>query len=497
MRRRTATCTSWMACLLVLAFVFASSAGAQSLDFSAPPGSPFAALGDPYGLATGDFNGDGRLDLVTGNADGDSGSVLLGDGNGGFGAPTSFLVGTPFYSMAVADFNGDGRLDLATANGTANRVSVLLGDGHGGFSAGPGSPITVGSSPYSVATADFNGDGKPDLAVANSGDNTVTVLLGNGNGGFTAAVGSPFSVGAHPSSVAVGDFNGDGKPDVVTANAFDNTVSVLLGDGSGGFGSAPGSPFAAGYLPVSVAVADFNGDGKLDLVIANVGGNTGNPKANVVTVLLGDGGGGFGPAVGSPFPVGDQANSLFQVPLGNIAVGDFNADGTPDIAIANLTDPGSVSVLLGDGGGGLSAAPGSPFPAGNEPNAVVVGDFNRDGRPDLATANGGYVYVSVLLNTPPTTSITGGPSGTTRNAKATFTFSSNESTASFQCQLDGGTWESCTSPASYSGLAGTGHSFSVRAISDTHFVDPTGASRSWNIGDSCSFGGDSRVRVVI
>ena len=149
--------------------------------------------------------------------------------------------------MAVADFNGDGKLDLVTANyGDNFSVSVLLGDGTGGFTAAPGSPFMAGSAPGSVAVGDFNGDGKPDLAVAHNSSNNVTVLLGNGSGGFTAAPGSPFPAGSGPDSVAVGDFNGDGKPDLAIANYIDSTVTVLLGNGAGGFTPAPGSPFPVG-----------------------------------------------------------------------------------------------------------------------------------------------------------------------------------------------------------------------------------------------------------
>src|ERR1017187_1516271 len=161
------------------------------------------------------------------------------------------------------------------------------------FAAPPGSPFTVAPNPMSVAVGDFNGDGKSDLAIAN-GDGTVTVLLGNGAGGFAAAPGSPFAAGSGPSSVAVGDFNGDGKPDLAIADYNGDNVTVLLGAGTGRFTAAPSSPFPAGSQPISVAVGDFNGDGKLDVAIANY-------NSNNVTVLLGDGAGGCTAAPGSPF----------------------------------------------------------------------------------------------------------------------------------------------------------------------------------------------------
>ena len=154
-------------------------------------------------------------------------------------------------SVAAADFNADGKLDLVTANFGANTVTVLLGNGSGGFSAAHGSPFAVGSMPSSVAVGDLNGDGNPDLVIANFGANTITVLLGNGSGGFTAASGQTlFAVGANPQSEAIGDFNGDGNLDIVTANSGDNTVTVLLGNGSGGFMAAAGSPFAVGTASI-------------------------------------------------------------------------------------------------------------------------------------------------------------------------------------------------------------------------------------------------------
>ncbi len=239
----------------------------------------------------------------------------------------------------------------------------------------------MGVGPQSVAVGDFNGDSKPDLAVANTDDNTVTVLLGDGTGGFTAAPGSPFPVGTYPESVAVGDFNRDGKLDLAIANAGSNNVTVLLGDGAGGFAAASGSPLPVGAFPLSVVVEDFNGDGTPDLAIANA-------ASNDVTVLLGSGTGGFTAPPNSPFHVGDYPVSL--------TVGRLYWDGRPDLATANAHD-NTVTALLGNGTGGFTAAPGSPFPGGSYPESVAVGDFNRDGKLDLVTANYFNDTVTVLL----------------------------------------------------------------------------------------------------
>ncbi len=249
---------------------------AQSGSCSTPSfgaATNFSVGSTPYSVTTGDFNGDGKLDLATANFDSDNVSVLLGNGSGGFGAATNFGAGTSPVSVTTGDFNGDGKLDLATANANSNNVSVLLGDGSGGF--GAATNFSVGSTPYSVTTGDFNGDGKLDLATANLYSANVSVLLGNGSGGFGSATN--FGAGTSPVSVTTGDFNGDGKLDLATANFLSDNVSVLLGNGSGGFGAA--TNFGAGTNPVSVTTGDFNGDGKLDLATAN------NASANVSVLL--------------------------------------------------------------------------------------------------------------------------------------------------------------------------------------------------------------------
>src|SRR5581483_1210042 len=271
----------------------------------------------PRSVAVGDFNGDGKQDLSianTGNV-----SILLGDGAGHFSVATPFAVGDAPYSVAVGDFNGDGKQDLAVANAFSDNVSVLLGDGAGNFSA-PAN-FGVGNDPLSVAVGDFNGDGHQDLATANYFSDRVSMLLGDGAGNFSAAAN--FSAGDSPESVAVGDFNSDGKQDLATANFFGHNVSILLGDGAGNF-SAP-TNFAVGVrtYPNSVAVGDFNGDGKQDLATAD--GGTFPDYNDKVSILLGDGAGHF--SAPTIFGVGTYPKS--------VAVGDFNGDGNQDLSVAN------------------------------------------------------------------------------------------------------------------------------------------------------------------
>jgi hypothetical protein len=333
---------------------------------------------NPKGLAVGDFNLDGKPDLVTANLTTNNVSVVLGNGAGGFGSATNFGTGIGPVSVAVGDFNLDGSPDIATANSGSDNVSVLLGNGAGGF--GAASDLSVGGRQYSIVVRDFNLDGKPDIAVSLSiagppVSNNVSVLLGNGAGGFGAAAN--FATGAAPISLAAGDFNLDGKPDIAVANFSSNNISVLLGNGAGGFGAK--ADFGTGSSPQYVTVGDFNLDGKPDLAVANAGSSN-------VSVLLGNGTGSFGAK--TDFGTGTGP--------GSVAVGDFNLDGSPDIATAN-TSSNSVSVLLGNGMGSFGAK--TDFTAETSPGYMVVGDFNLDGRPDLATANYNSSNVSVLLDT--------------------------------------------------------------------------------------------------
>ena len=274
-------------------------------------------------------------------------------------------------SITSADFNADGKTDLATANNGTNTVSVLLGFGGGSFGAAVN--FVVGANPISVISADFNADGKVDLALANNGSSNVSVLLGNGAGGFGNAVN--FAVGLNPNSLTSADFNADGKLDLAVANNGNNNVSVLLGNGLGGFAAAVN--FTVGASPESLTNADFNGDGKADLAVAN------NGSANI-SILLGNGAGNFGPAVN--FAVGTNPISVISA--------DFNVDGKMDLATANLTS-NNVSVLLGNGLGSFATA--VSFSVGTGPWSVITADFNGDTRADLALANGNSNNVSVLL----------------------------------------------------------------------------------------------------
>ena len=383
------------------------------LNFSPAVGYP--AFINPAAVLTADFNGDGRLDLAVFNNFYNSASVLLGKGDGTFQPALTSTTGDGPQSFAVGDFNGDGKLDLVTAN--TYDVSVLLGNGDGTFGAPSSIGLGLQSYPSSVAVGDFNGDGKLDLGVTSSVyvgpaygghfEGKFNVLLGNGDGTFRPAITTSVANGG---AVALADFNGDKKLDVVLTSSG---ASVLLGNGDGTFGAA--TDFSTGNSPRSVAVADVNDDGKLDLVTAS-------PYGDSVSVLLGDGLGSFGAA--QSYAVGATPNS--------VAVGDFNADGKPDLVTASPGSypgyAGSVSVLLGNGDGAFRLA--GVFAAGSYPQSVAVGDFNGDALPDVAVANYTSDTVSVLLNaadwsaTPVQASsfvVSGFPSPATAGTAGTFT----------------------------------------------------------------------------
>ncbi len=334
----------------------------------------YAVGSAPPAVMVADFNGDGKLDLAVTNISSNSVSILLGKGDGTFGAPVNFATGNNPLRGVVGDFNGDGKPDLAIPNKFSNNVSVLLGNGDGTFQ--PAVSYAAGNSPVVVALGDFNGDGKLDLAVANLGSGSVSILLGNGDGTFQAAVN--YSAGLYPAeSVTVGDFNGDGKPDLAVAN--DSTVSVLLGNGDGTF--QPAVNYAAGNLPFFIAVGDFNGDGKPDLAVTNYNGGN-------VSVLLGNGDGTFQ----SPANYSTGPNPA------SVTVGDLNGDGKPDLAVANYNNA-NVSVLLGNGDGTFQAAVN--YAVGGGPSFAAFGDFNGDGRMDLAVSNQNSNNVSILLQQAP------------------------------------------------------------------------------------------------
>lgn len=342
---------------------------------------------DPYprGVAVADVNGDGRLDIVSANSSRNSVGVLLGSGNGSFGAVQTYSVGTFPTVVVVSDLNGDGRADLVVGCGGTS-MTVLMGSGDGGL-AGPAYRISsaetaafaprvtlsAGLQPRSVALADVNLDGRPDVVFAAGGANQVGVLLGNGNATFAAV--RTFGAGASPFSATVADLNTDGRPDLVVAVTGGNAVGVLLGNGNGTFAAM--QTFTAGVSPRFVRVADVNGDGRADVVTANYGANT-------VGVLLGNGNGTLG---------GMQAFGTGVHPS-SVAILDVNRDGRLDVLVSNKGS-NSVGVLRGNGDGTFAGQ--LTFDTGGLPFAVAAADLNADGIVDVAVACESMNGVSELL----------------------------------------------------------------------------------------------------
>lgn len=382
--------------VLCLLFISCQSGSASNPEVQQPlftpaPGAPVSIPGGAGNVVIGDVNNDQKPDLVVTCGKNRSIAVLLGKGDGQFGAvPISTNIPEIPTEVALGDVNLDGKLDLAVATHNSYGVMLLLGDGHSGFTTAPSSPIVMrtGDHPHThgLAFADLNHDNKLDLITVNSTDSDVSIALGDGRGGFTRAPASPFAVGPSPYPFAVGDVNGDNHLDIVaTATAtgplrtqqlpLSRALTLLLGDGKGGFRSTQ-LPLRTGE-PWFAVISDLNADGKPDIVVTH-------HDMTKLTVLLGDGRGEFVEATASPFDFGGKAF--------HTAVADVNRDNKMDVIAAGGD---GVRVMLGDGRGGFTA--GATIRSGPGSWRLALADVNRDGKADLVTSNLENDTVSVLL----------------------------------------------------------------------------------------------------
>jgi hypothetical protein len=286
-------------------------------------------------------------------------------------------------SVAIADFNGDGHQDLLLTAGT--HLQTHFGNGTGAFRTTPDRDLDMNGRGSELAVADLNRDGIPDAVVADHDRYSVSVYLGDRHGGFTPAPGSPFwpKRGDHPHThgLRVCDVNNDGKLDILTANNADHDIAVMLGDGGGGFASAPSrAVFTCGPGPYPFAGVDVNGDGNIDLLVPNS-----TPGVQTMTLLLGDGKGGF--AASPTSPVKTPGDDVYFV-----AAGDINGDGFPDAVCSNNHND-HATLLLNDGRGNFAPAPTSPLSMGNRGWNIAILDFDRDGAVDLLCVNESSVRV--------------------------------------------------------------------------------------------------------
>jgi hypothetical protein len=389
-------------------------------------------------ITTGDFNGDGKIDLAIAaphatTVTASEVSILLGNGSGGFGAANVFTTVDQPYGICSADFNGDNKTDIAIAvNGTTLQgFSIMLGNGAGGLGASTYS-VATGSNPAAIVTADFNADGKKDIAVTNFNATPATafpIYLGNGNGTFTlhstVTIGSG-TVSIHPGKVVCADVNSDNKLDfLIACEDAGNKMYVCLGNGAGAVSSSTYYTVGTGgaYNSMGIATTDFNGDGHADVVTAN--GST-----NDVTVLL-NSSTGTGAFTVNHYGAGNNPQAA--------VCADFDGDGDIDIAVAN-TSANQVSILINNGAGVFNVpTTATAFGVAINPVELVSADFDGNGKPDLATANNSASSgnTSVLLNSLPgaisisgvNTICTGSNTTLTASGTSSYTWSANAGSA--------------------------------------------------------------------
>ena len=363
---------------------------AASTNFVEPASSPEATGLGPGSLVMADLDGDGDQDVATSNISSGTVTVLKNNGVGNFFEPPSSpeTVGSFPQGIAAADVDLDDDIDLAVASQTGNSLTILKNTGTGNFVQPPSSPEPAGNVPVNIAAGDFDGDVDVDLAVANADDSVnpgnVTILRNNGGGQYVIPSTSPEPVGFKPVSLATADFNSDGNLDLAVANQQSGNVTILQNTGSGvNFVQAAGSPYPAGTFPQGVVTGDLDTDGDFEFAVVNQGTNN-------VTVYKNTGPGRFFQPPWSPEPVGMR-------PLRAPAIADFDGDIDFDLAVTNADDD-TVTILRNNGYGNYAPPPSSPEGTGDSPRDVAAGDLDGDGDADLAIGNAGSHNVTILRN---------------------------------------------------------------------------------------------------
>ncbi|MCU1329149.1 MAG: hypothetical protein JWN34_4519, partial [Bryobacterales bacterium] len=457
-----------------------TSAIVQKSIFPAPqsgfrPGVTSASGNGPWGMATADFNGDGNQDVVTANDNAGNLSVFTGNGAGVLAAVLpAVAMGGSTRGVTTGDFNEDGIIDIAATcfTCTTPTVSVMIGRGDGTFSSRVDytNGLGLGTQLGAILAGDYNNDGHIDLAVANYGASSVSILLGNGAGTF--ATGTTYAVSTHPSGIISGDFNGDDRMDLAVANSDAATVSVFLGQVGGAFGTAVAYA-TGGILTNSIASGDFNGDGFIDLVTANDG-------STKVSVLLGTGSGTFG--TGVQFEAGGT-------PLW-VTVGDFNGDHFLDLITANESS-NSFGLLPGNGTGSFAAPVLTPLAVGTAgARAIIAGEFNGDFVSDVVISNFSSNTLSMFLGLQATTTVlTSSVNPTVYNEITTLTATVSPSSATGSVTFYDGAIPLADPvplgngvPSSYFSSPMTGlHSLTAVYSGDTNFGASTSTAISQNV----------------
>ncbi|CAF3154083.1 unnamed protein product [Rotaria sp. Silwood2] len=357
--------------------------GCGNASFGAMMTYPTGIGSFPTGLAVNDFNSDGRIDIAAADYGTDNVIVLIGYGNGSFASMMYFSTGDnsrPF-SVAIADLNRDGCLDIAVANSGSDTVGILIGYGNGNFATIMTYSTGDGSYPVAIIISDLNKDNCLDIVVVNQNTGNIGILLGYGNGSLASQV--TYSIGRYgsPWSTVVSDLNNDGTLDIATANYNLNSIGLFSGYGNGTFRKMVAYSTGTGSLPRYVTVGDMNNDNRLDIIMVNYG-------TNDVIIYFGYKNGVY--YEGKPYSIGNEAGPI------SLAIGDFNNDGRSDFVVANLMAD-EIGVFLGYGSELFGSLVTYDVGSGSQPRTAAIGDFNSDGKSDIVVANYGTNNVAILL----------------------------------------------------------------------------------------------------